>query len=85
MEIETIMKAQRETALEIENLGKRSGASPTEYKRYKREFRSRRYHRKHQHDYQRLCKMEKAPSPKHIRNPGRNEKIKPKDNRYRRK
>ena len=36
MEIETIEKLQRESVLETENLGKRS-ASPTEYKRYKRE------------------------------------------------
>jgi hypothetical protein len=36
MEIETIKKSQRETTLELENLGKRSGAidaSATEYKR----------------------------------------------------
>jgi prefoldin subunit 5 len=37
MEIETIKKSQRETTLELENLGKRSGvidvASPPEYKR----------------------------------------------------
>ena len=40
MEIETTKKSQRETTLEIESLGKRSGqmqASPTEYKRQKRE------------------------------------------------
>jgi len=29
--------------------------------------------------------MQKAPSPKYPENPGHNEKIKPKDNRYRRK
>jgi esterase/lipase len=37
VEVETIKKSQRETTLEIENLGKKSGAkmqtSPTEYKR----------------------------------------------------
>jgi hypothetical protein len=27
--------------------------------------------------------MQKAPNPKHPGNPGNNEKIKPKDNRYR--
>jgi hypothetical protein len=39
MEVETIKKSQRETTLEIEILGKKSGpiASPTEYKRWKRE------------------------------------------------
>ena len=28
--------------------------------------------------------MQKAPNPKHPRNPGHNEKTKPKDNRFRR-
>jgi hypothetical protein len=38
MEVETIKKSQRETNLEKENLGKRSGsASPTEYKKKTRE------------------------------------------------
>ena len=39
-EVETIKKTQRETTLEIETLGKKSGtirASATEYKRWKRE------------------------------------------------
>jgi prefoldin subunit 5 len=40
MEIKTIKKSQRETTLELENLGKRSGvidASITKYKRQTRE------------------------------------------------
>ena len=41
MEVETIKKSQRETPLEIEILGKKSGKidepSATEYKRWKRE------------------------------------------------
>ena len=39
MEIKTIKKSQKETTLELENLGKRSRviASPTEYKRWERE------------------------------------------------
>jgi hypothetical protein len=41
MEIEIIMKSQMEITLEMENLGKRSEsqiqASPTDYKRYKKE------------------------------------------------
>jgi hypothetical protein len=41
MEIETIKKSQRETTLELENLGNRSGdkdiSIQTEYKRKKRE------------------------------------------------
>jgi chromosome segregation ATPase len=48
MEIETIKKSQRETTLEIENLGKRLGvidASITN--RIRESLRGRRYHRKH--------------------------------------
>jgi len=53
--------------------------------RHRREnLRGIRYHRNHQHNHQRQCKMQKVPSPKHPGNPGHNEKIKPKDNRYRR-
>jgi hypothetical protein len=36
-EVETIKKTQSETTLEIETLGKKSGTSATEYKRWKRE------------------------------------------------
>jgi hypothetical protein len=43
-----------------------------------------RYHRKHLHNNQRKCKMQKDPNPKHPGHPGHNEKTKPKDNRYRR-
>jgi len=42
----------------------------------------RRNHRKHLHNTQRKCKMQKAPNLKHPENPGHNEKIKPKDNGY---
>ena len=89
MEIETIKKkSQRETTLEIENLGKRSGvidASITNrIQEIERNLRGRRYHRKRCHSSQRKCKMQKAPDPKHPGNPGYNEKTKPKDNKYRR-
>jgi hypothetical protein len=47
-------------------------------------LRCRRYHRKHRHNSQRKHNMQKAPNPKHPGNPGLNEKIKPKDNRYKR-
>jgi len=54
MEIKTVKKkkTQRETTLEIENLGKRSGvidASSTKgiQKNRRQNLRSRRYHRKH--------------------------------------
>ena len=46
-------------------------------------LRSRRYYRKHWHNNQRKCEMQKYPNPKHPGNPGHNEKTKPKDNRYR--
>jgi hypothetical protein len=39
---------------------------------------------KHWNSNQRKFKMQKAPNPKHPRNPRHNEKTKPKDNRYRR-
>jgi seryl-tRNA synthetase len=48
MEVETIKKSLRETTLEIENLGKRSGVTDEHQQQNKREnLRSRRYHRKH--------------------------------------
>jgi septal ring factor EnvC (AmiA/AmiB activator) len=53
MEVETIKKSQRETTLEIENLGKKSGAidaskNNQQNTRDRREnLRCRRYHRKH--------------------------------------
>jgi hypothetical protein len=59
-------------------------ASPTEYKRYTENLRCRRYHRKHWHNSQRKCKMQKGPNPKHPGNPGHNRKAKLKENRYRR-
>jgi len=54
MEIKTIKKAQRETTLEIEYLGKRSGVidvSITNRTRDRREnLRNRRLHRNHRHN-----------------------------------
>jgi hypothetical protein len=88
MEIETIKKSQRESNLELENLGKKSGvidASITNRIQERREnLRCRRYHRKHWHNNQRKCKMQKGPNPKHPGNTGHNEKTKPKENSYRR-
>jgi hypothetical protein len=46
-------------------------------------LRCRRFHREHQHNNQRKCKMQKDPNSKHRGNPGHNEKTKPKDNRSR--
>jgi hypothetical protein len=56
MEVETMKKTQRETTMELEILGKKSGIIDARYKRWKREqnirdgrenLRCRRYHRKH--------------------------------------
>jgi hypothetical protein len=51
MEVETIKKSQRETTLEIENLGKKSGAMDASItnriQEIKENLRCRRYHRKH--------------------------------------
>lgn len=40
--------------------------------------------RKHLHNHQRKCKAQKSPIGKQPGNPGHNEKIKPKDNGYKR-
>jgi hypothetical protein len=49
----------------------------------RKNLKCRRFHRKHGNNNQRKCKMQKDPNSKHPGNPGHNEKIKPKDNRYR--
>jgi hypothetical protein len=87
IEIETIKKCQRETTLELENLGKRSGVIDTHITNRIQEIEERilgAEHRKHWHNSQRKWKKQKAPKPKHPRNPGHNENNKPKDTRYRR-
>jgi hypothetical protein len=56
MEVETIKKSQRETTLEIENLGKKSGAIDARITNRIQEienFRCRRFDRKHGHNNQR--------------------------------
>ena len=58
-------------------------ASPTEYKRYKRESQVQKIPQKTW--TQQSKKMQKDPNLKHPGNPGHNEKTKPKDNMYRRK
>jgi hypothetical protein len=52
MKIEAIKKSQRETALKLENLGKRSGINRCKHDQQNTKDRSenlrcRRYHRKH--------------------------------------
>jgi hypothetical protein len=53
MEVETIKKTQRETTLEIENLGKKSGtidASISNRRDGRENLRCRRFHREHGHN-----------------------------------
>ena len=71
--------------LEIENLGKKSGTIDHQQNTRdgKENLRSRRFHREHQHNNQRQCKMQKDPNSKYPGNPGHNEKTKPMNNRNR--
>jgi hypothetical protein len=46
-------------------------------------LRCRRFHRKHGHNNQRKCKMQKDPNSRHPVSPGHSEKTKPTDNRSR--
>jgi hypothetical protein len=80
MEIETIKKSQRETTLEIENLGKRSGVIDASITKRIQEIQERISGAKdtiENIDKTKKCKMHKAPNPKHLGNPEHNEKIKP--------
>ena len=80
MEKETIKKSQREATLEIEILGKKSGTIDHQQQNTRdgrENLRCRRFHRKHGHNNQRKCKMQKDPNSKHLGNPGHNEKTKP--------
>jgi hypothetical protein len=87
LEVKTIKKTQRETTLEIEIPGKKSGtidvSISNSIQEMEENLRCRRFHREHGHNNQRKCKMQKDPNSKHPGNPGNNEKTKPKDNRYR--
>jgi prefoldin subunit 5 len=78
MEIETINKTQRETTLEIEILGKKSGTIDASISNRIQEMeeenlRCRRCQRKHGHNNQRKCKIQKDPNSKHPGNSGHNE------------
>jgi hypothetical protein len=87
MEVETIKKSQRETTLEIEILGKKSGTiDASEHQQQntrdgRENLRCRGFHREHGHNNQRKHKMQKDPNSKYPGNPGHNEKTKPMDNR----
>jgi len=68
MEIEELNKAQRETTLDIENLRKRSGfieqASPTEYKRSKRESQGQKIPLKTLTQWSKIMQNTKSSQPK---------------------
>jgi hypothetical protein len=63
MELETKKKSQRETTLELENLGKRSGVIDSSTTNRIQEIEKRisgaEDNRKHLHNSQRKCKMQK--------------------------
>jgi len=89
MEIEKITKSQRETSLEIENLGKRLGvidASITNRIQEIEETISGAEDTIGNIDktFKENAKSKKLLTWKHTGNPGHNEKTKPKNNRYRR-
>ena len=89
MEIETIKKSQRETTLEIEKLGKRSGVIDASIANRIQGIEERISGAEDtiehvENNSQRKYKMQKYPNSKHPGNSGHNEKTKPKDNRYRR-
>jgi hypothetical protein len=88
-ELETIKKPQRDTTLELENLGKRSGVIDASITNRIQEIEERILGAEDIIEnidtrVKEKAKSKKAPNPKHSGNPGHNEKTKPKDNRYRR-
>ena len=99
MEVETIKKTQRETTLEIENLGKKSGAIDANITNKIQEIEERisgaedtieninktvKDNAKCKTKQNNNNNNKKTPKPKHPGNPGKYEKTTPKDNRYRR-
>ena len=82
MEIETIKKSQRETTLEIENLGKRPGVIDARFTNRIQETEERILGAEDIRENtdttdRENAKYKKAPNPKHPRNPIHNEKTKP--------
>jgi hypothetical protein len=89
MEIGTIKKPQRETTPEIQNPGKRSGVRDASISNRIQEIEERISGAEDSIEnidttVKEKCKMREAPNPKHLGNPGHNEKTKPMDNRHRR-
>ena len=88
MELETINKSQREKSLEIENLGKKSGAIYASIT--KQNTRDRKGISGTEDSIENMdtrmkekCYMQKDPNSKHSENQGHNVKTNRKDNRYR--
>jgi len=89
LEIETIKKSQRETTLEIENLGKRSGGTNVSITNRIQEMENRISGAEDAIEnidkiVKEKAKSKKLLTPKRLGNPDHNEKTKPKENRYRR-
>jgi hypothetical protein len=87
MEIETIKKSQKETTLEIENVGKKSGVIDATITDRIQELEKRISGAEDtikniDPKVKENAKSKKASNPKHPGNPEHNEKTKPKDNRY---
>ena len=88
MEVETIKKTQRETTLEIEILGKKSGVIDVSISNRIQEMEERISGAEDSIENMGTTikenkKMQKDPNSKHPGNPGHNEKTKPTDNRSR--
>ena len=87
MEVEAIKKLQRKTTLEIENLGKKSGAIDAGITNRIQEMEKRivgaEYSIENIDTTIKILKRQNDSNSKHPENPGHNEKIKPKDKRYR--
>ena len=86
MELETIKKSQRETTLELENLGKRSAVIDVSITNRIQEIEERISGEEDTIEnidttVKENAKMQKTLSPKHPGSPGHNEKTKPTDNR----
>jgi uncharacterized protein YukE len=86
--LETIKKTQRETTLEIETLGKKSGTIDTSITNRIQEMEERISGAEDSTEnmdatIKENAKMQKDPNSKHPGSPGHNEKTKPKDYRYR--
>jgi hypothetical protein len=86
MEVETIKRSQRETILEVGNLGKRSGVIDASITIRIQEIEERMSGVEDTIENTDTTIKENVKCrryPKHSGNPGHNEKTKPKDNRYR--